>query len=169
MNVALWVSLWSCADKERAKLCVGIYIFSLHFWRVLTCFTDMDQIYQTPRTIWAYRHHFVCFYSKNAFLFLLLLVCLITAEKKACPPSQCGAPHPAGSNSQSSALLFSPMPPRLQCFPWWCCERQLAVNRSDLDKAISCVGGRVSEKNIPLNNNWHLQRHSVTVIVVWRV
>lgn len=29
-------------------------------------------------------------------------------------------------------------------------------------RAIICVGGRVSEKNIPLNNSWHLQRHNLT-------
>lgn len=96
-------------------------------------------------------------------------VCLITAEKRARSPSQCGAPHPAESSSLSSAPLSSPTPPRLQCSPWWCCERQLAgwwVNRSHLDNAIICVGGPASEKNIPLNSEWHSQMDGLTLIAV---
>lgn len=40
---------------------------------------------------------------------------------------------------------------------WW-------ENKSHVDEAIICVGGRENEKGIPLNNNWHFQRQRLTVI-----
>lgn len=58
---------------------------------------------------------------------LCILMCTTTfmcdwlgVKNKTRPPSQCGAPRPAGNSSRSSAPLFSPPPPHPQCFPWWC-------------------------------------------------
>lgn len=91
----------------------------------------------------------------SSCVFGSMCVCLSVwwRQKKACPPSRCGAPRPAECSSRSSAPLFSPPPPHLQCSPWWCWRRELggwSVNRSHLVNKLIRVGRWQHENNISI-------------------